>query len=327
MRRRSDFVAIIEACYADSSDEGEWLRGLVAATEAACTCHDGVIAYTFDANRPGGFRQGLSAASASITPAAVAEALSLVRRQEPHTLKLFAPYPPANLLSEALRVVPELDWKAVSGTPATVGFADVLGIRGANHDGTGVILALGQARMRRFAPRTRGALGRVARHLAAAHRLRKRLAECRSLPDAVLSPSGKVEHLEPGVAGPAERQALPRAARAMDLARGRLRRTDPERATELWRALVEGKWSVVESVESDGKRLLLARRNELKVARPAHLTAEVRQVVALAASGFSNKQIAYELGLSPSRTSELLVTGLKQLGNISRLELGRWYRP
>jgi hypothetical protein len=44
----------------------------------------------------------------------------------------------------------------------------------------------------------------------------------------------------------------------MDLARGRMSKRNPERALQLWRALVDGRWSLVDSFETDGRRYVVA---------------------------------------------------------------------
>src|SRR5512139_1510071 len=80
-----------------------------------------------------------------------------------------------------------------------------------------------------------------------------------------------------------------------------LRREEPERAAELWQALVSGRRSIVESVEGHGKRYLLARRNAPGVACPRTLTECERAVLALAAAGHSNNAVCHELGLSAAR--------------------------
>lgn len=99
---------------------------------------------------------------------------------------------------------------------------------------------------------------------------------------------------------PAGRPATARRARASAQRFARssgpgaaLRRTSPEEALDLWQALFEGRWSIVEQVESDGKRVILARRNEPGVSDPRSLTPGERDVLAYAALGHSNKYVAF----------------------------------
>jgi DNA-binding NarL/FixJ family response regulator len=94
---------------------------------------------------------------------------------------------------------------------------------------------------------------------------------------------------------------------------------------ELWRALVEGRWSVVDSYESDGRRLVVARRNEPRVRDPRGLSARESQVAAYASHGHSNKMIAYLLGVSESSVAAHLKSALSKLGVTSRVELTRLF--
>jgi hypothetical protein len=77
--------------------------------------------------------------------------------------------------------------------------------------------------------------------------------------DAVLTPTGKLEHAES--AAHAYADSLRHAAVSIDRARWKMRRRDPDGALEAWRSLVEGEWSLVEIFESDGRRFMVARRN------------------------------------------------------------------
>jgi hypothetical protein len=56
-----------------------------------------------------------------------------------------------------------------------------------------------------------------------------------------------------------------RAAKAIDRARSRARSNEDE-ALELWQGLVAGRWSLVEQFDSDGRRFLVARKNDPVVA-------------------------------------------------------------
>jgi DNA-binding NarL/FixJ family response regulator len=94
----------------------------------------------------------------------------------------------------------------------------------------------------------------------------------------------------------------------------------PEEAIQMWKAMVDGRWTVAEQVESDGKRLLLAFENS--PVTPALLMSEAeRRVVSYAALGHSQKYIAYELGLSESVVSRLISSALGKLRLKNRQQL------
>ena len=132
--------------------------------------------------------------------------------------------------------------------------------------------------------------------------------------EAILDPQGKVAHaLQPAQGQPA-RAALGRAVKALDRARGPLRRRNPEEAIAMWQAMVSGRWSLLDHFDSDGRRYVLAHRNDPQVPDDARgLTLRERQVVAYAALGHSNKVIGYELGISTSTVGSHLATARAKL--------------
>ena len=62
------------------------------------------------------------------------------------------------------------------------------------------------------------------------------------------------------------------AAVVVDHARGKLRKTDPEQALETWKALVQGRWSMVDWFDSDDRHYVLAIPNSPYVSDPRGLT-------------------------------------------------------
>jgi DNA-binding CsgD family transcriptional regulator len=118
-----------------------------------------------------------------------------------------------------------------------------------------------------------------------------------------MRPDGKVEHAEDAAQSPGARDSLRRSVLAYDRARGALRRRDPDEAVAIWQALVAGRWSLVDHFDSDGRRFVIAHRNDPTPPDTRGLTLRERQSLAYAAIGHSNKQIAYELGLAASTVS------------------------
>jgi DNA-binding CsgD family transcriptional regulator len=169
----------------------------------------------------------------------------------------------------------------------------------------------------------------VGGHLGTAYRLRQRLAADApraAEPEAVLSCRGKVEHAQGPAKNKAALEALRAAALDMERARGPLRRRSAETAVELWRAMVLGRWTLVDEFEHDGRRYLLARENEPTARGPQVLSPRERQVAALMAMGHSSKLIAYELGIAYSTVRVMLVNAQKKLGVSSQEELRRAFQ-
>lgn len=168
--------------------------------------------------------------------------------------------------------------------------------------------------------------GRLAAHLAAALRLRRRFrarntAAALQDAEALIDGTGRVAHAAGRATAPRAREALREAARRLDAAR--TQRLDARERLSLWRALTAGRWSVCDAFDSDGRRFVIARPNEPSAPAGALLSERERQVVAEVALGRSNKLIGYELGISPSTVSAHLATASRKLQVRSRLELIR----
>jgi DNA-binding CsgD family transcriptional regulator len=172
----------------------------------------------------------------------------------------------------------------------------------------------------------------LAAHLDAGHRLRQGLSAleageepCTDLPydaEAIFDANGF--RLTEAVGQAKQRTATTKlrdAAVAVDRARGKMRDTDPEKALEIWKALVRGRWSLVDWFDTDGRRFVLALPNSPDVSDPRGLSERESQVVAYAVLGQTNKMIAYRLGLSRSRVSMVLRSAMRKLDVQTRTQL------
>lgn len=160
---------------------------------------------------------------------------------------------------------------------------------------------------------------RVSAHLAAGYRLRRTEQPVQG--EAVITPSGRVEHAEEPAKSPLALRQLHEAAIAIDRARTKRQRADDFVATEMWHALVAGRWTLVDWIDRDGRRFYIARQNDPRVAKLHALSMRERQVIGYAMLGHSNKLIAYELGVSPSTVANHLATAAAKLGVRSRAAL------
>jgi DNA-binding NarL/FixJ family response regulator len=152
----------------------------------------------------------------------------------------------------------------------------------------------------------------------AGFRLRRALAQ---VDDAVLAPDGQLLHAEHEARAPRHQQALRDAVKAFDRARSRERRIDPDTALEAWRALVSGRWSLVESFESDGRRYLVARRNPPGAMAGQALSRLEAHALVLRAQGASYKLAAYELDISTATAHRMVQSGMRKLGVSHESEL------
>jgi DNA-binding NarL/FixJ family response regulator len=160
---------------------------------------------------------------------------------------------------------------------------------------------------------THQVLRRLAAHLESAARLRDAEAAAAQL---VRRPSAASADAADAAARARVRAAVATTLRA---------RTNAEQAAlgarELWRGMVDGRWSLVDCYETDGRRVLLARANTPADATSRALTARERVVVEKLATGRRARQIAGDLGLRESTISETLSRALRKLGMRRQAEL------
>lgn len=206
------------------------------------------------------------------------------------------------------------------------GMYDSIWITAAEPSGRGVGFHAGRSRIHWVTPAQKKRWGRIAAHLSTAVRLRhalkvRELADGVGPGDAVLDPQGRIHE----ASGPAKtataRQLLRRGVLALERARGPLRRTDPDASLELRKALVGARWSLIDRVELDGRRYIVARENVPRASGPEALSPREKLVVAYAKLGRSTKEIAYELGRSDSTVRVLLKRAKDKLGARSRRDL------
>lgn len=324
-----DILAIIEAAYAESPDPESWLQGALEAIAPHLDQGNGVLANRF-AHTAGGFWRGdISAVGPDrdFLPdldRIWQEHLASASPEDSQRL-IQTVYPRAPVVTWVNRLLGHVWTRDVVKDPASLprevknrlsASPDSLGVIAGDPSGHGAIF-FARGSGARLPRQTEALWLSVASHLVTGYRLarRKRLG-----PDAILRPDGKALHFE---CDGARRDAEPlsEATRAIDRARGKLRRTDPERALALWRGLVSGQWSLVDHFDHDGRRYVFARRNAPEV-RPWHsLTERESQVLAFVAQGQTHKIIAYQLGLSPSAVGESLLRARRKLGARSRLDL------
>jgi DNA-binding CsgD family transcriptional regulator len=315
----SDPIAILETAYVLTGDEPQWLHQVLdTARRDNVEPGDWVCGQTYDATRPGAVQVrafGTSGIDASTALATGAE-VSMPKTTEQKLSPIFR-----NGFVGSIRASPEALRRAgvdenqirefergIDRAFRRMGIADQLWINAQDPTGIGCLVVMPRRHAGPVPPHEVRRWSYMAAHLATAFRIRRQLegwspdSRANELPgvEAILDPRGTVAHaLEPAQAKPA-RAALGRAVQALDRARGPLRRRNPEEAIAMWQAMVSGRWSLLDHFDSDGRRYVLAHRNDPQVPDARGLTLRQRQVIAYAALGHSNKVIAYELGLSAS---------------------------
>jgi DNA-binding CsgD family transcriptional regulator len=201
---------------------------------------------------------------------------------------------------------------------------DGLEITAVDPDGLGIHIIAALPKVTKLTGRSRQRWRMLAAHVCAGHRLRRAIALSGSNEHAKSAlPHNAEAVLEPkrfqvtDAVGPAKARGiaarLRNAAIQAHRARAGLRSDDPHKALEIWKALVQGRWSLVDWFDSDGRRFVLALPNPPDVVDPRRLTERETQVVAYASFGHANKFIAYQLGISRARVSMLLASSMRKL--------------
>ena len=332
MRAKGDLLEIIEAAYTLDGEDADWLTGLAESVVANVPFRvQGVTVNAYDISDPENpqLSEGFSCAAPD-TARLLQKWGELVKHFETNPALTRVGY---GALDEGLaRDIPVAGRERLDRVLRQLDMGDVYGVNARNPSGKGVIVGI--CLPPRFAPipaNTRQTFARIARHIAAAYRLRKRLAAARgpadplARADAVLETNGAVEHAVGDARSDRVVEALRRAVVNVATARGHMRYANPDRAVATWRTLVDARWSLVDHFERDGSQYVVAHRNDCQTSPIARLTLREQQVVALAAMGYSNKEIAYDLGIATSTVGVLVSRALKRLGLRSRRELANVY--
>jgi DNA-binding NarL/FixJ family response regulator len=170
---------------------------------------------------------------------------------------------------------------------------------------------------------------RAIAHIAAGLRLYLSFERALESPrvEAVLDPAGHTRDAKPVAQSQRKRQLLREAVRRIDGARTSAGRKDVTSSLRAWQGLIEGRWSLVDHFDSDGKRFILAVKNDPEHPDPRGLTAQERQVATFLGLGQSTKSIAYTLGIAEAAVSAHVSRAKHKVGLRSRAELATFFEP
>jgi DNA-binding CsgD family transcriptional regulator len=196
-----------------------------------------------------------------------------------------------------------------------------------DHMGTGVLLGTIVERAKvRLTEASRQIHRRAAVHMATGLRLRRALESASSVmdaPEAVFEADGRLCHADGPATARDMRSQLQAAVERIDRARTGKVRKDELEALDLWQGLVEGRWSLIDRYDSDGRRYYVAIANPPEGVGARQLTETEAKVVAQAAAGEPNGVIAYSLGVAEATVASQLHSAMRKLGASSRMDLVR----
>ena len=305
----------IEACYQLSQPTHRWLAGIVEGVRPLMDEGLGVGAWPFV---PGSWTNG-------------ARPVGLDNDIGQRMLDTPSLFPPAELekaffstrvgsLSERLNIGNQFNAHPAVKFNAAVGARDFSAVTVWDAKGRGILLVAPAPKPRRIHAATKRTLERLGSHIHAALRLREALEN----DEAVLATDGRIMHAEGDARSGRARANLRQAVVEMERARTRRIRLSEEEVVDAWRALVDGRWTIVERFDSDGRRLLVARKNP-PGAHPNLLLSPMEQhIMIMRAQGLSLKAIQYELGVTVSKISFAIKSGLQKLGLTSEVELANF---
>lgn len=338
MTVRRDLIAVVESCYDLACSQQAWLQGVADTVCNVVQPELGLLAYHLDVDEHGDY--------ALVHPVQAGEPpLDMVRRIQvmgdllaakrrtklglfkraqvnitQRVLRAVLREPAEHILqSEYNRVGP--NWMYTLGAPVD----DVFALMSHHIDDNGATgIFAGLKGKRTYRPAERQMFQMLSAHIKAGLRLRRRLQERTGVdaPEdgAVLDASGRLVHADGEARDGIDE--LTESARRIDEART-TKSGRQEEALSIWQGLVQGRWSLVEQWDTDGKRFMLAHKNPEDVRDPRGLTPMETRVVGLAVRGYTDKLIAYHLGTAEGTTSSHLTSALRKLGIANRVELVR----
>lgn len=320
-------IRVVEAAYRIERGLDEWLAEVLRAATKLLDGDKGYCAYIYRVEKDGHIRITSSPHHPGFSTGDTKEGLDYARRTPPALVRpMFVFDPPVVNFHSLWSQMPHEHFPDYQpfDSMARSDIRDCVVVRGCDPTGEGVFIS---AMTSRPWPVQEAAVERwrlLRAHILAGLRLHRNLVE-----EAVLDRHGKVVHAEGEARETRALDALRERARHIDRARSAEGRRDPEAALRVWQGLVNGRWSLVDKFDSDGRRYLIARRNEpgegVAALRP--LSRRERQILAYAALGYANKHIAYTLGLAPSTVSSHLRSAMRRVGASTRAALADLWAP
>ncbi len=317
----TELVGFLEAVYALDLDDEEWLREALLALLRLCGPELRYLGFFYDASDESQLKiWNLSRAQGS---APELESSWGIFRELCDPAFVRATFRRLFLGSARRTGTPYLN--PVLADREKNGWGDFFYLNGLDPSGVGCVLTIGCRELEfELSEEEAAVFRRLAGHLAAAFRCRRRLAPTRARrssqgADAVFEADGRLLHAEGPVRN--ERKWLAGKALELEAAHVKSKRREGIRALDLWRPLSSARWTLVESFEENGRRYIVARENHAEARSFSDLTDRERQIVVHASLGLSNKQIAYALGISDATVRVLMARAAKRFGVRSRKEL------
>ena len=312
---RADAIAMVEAAYDLQAPEQSWLAALVERALTLVPDATRGAAFALDASKPTAPKLGKPVAVGVVS--GFSGGLMRAMKSDADLSRFFK-----HKVATASEVLGtgQIGGDAVGAFVLAHGAPDSFGCVALDAEGRGIVVCTDLARVTKTSRSQRARWELLGAHIAAAYRLRTRGVRGAD-DDCVVAPGGRILHAEGDAASHAARNRLRDAVVARDRARTKAVRADAAEALTLWPGLVSGRWSLVDRFERDGRRFIVARRNQPAPGGPLAFSVRERQVFGHLVQGDSVKLTAYSLGLAPSTVSSVAHSVLLKLGARSLAQL------
>ena len=313
-------VGFIEAVFSMEIDDQQWLEHVLSELGALCGSEHHYRGFFYDASNIAELKLWNVCAPGS-SPELESAFGQFKACAEPELVtKTFRSLPVSSARRSALpHMAPVLAQLEQSG------WGDLFSINGLDPSGLGCMLLIG-CRAREFAPSPAELLvyRRLAANLASAFRCRRRLGSI--APDAATARGDEraqdlaaQRHFADVV--DAAREQLRSSPPAAEGPRVRNKREASRNALSFSHPSSRARLTLVHTFEESGRRYIVAREHDVHSQGVAALTEREREIVEHASHGFTNKQIAYNLGISNATVRVLMARAANRIGVRTRREL------
>lgn len=302
----NDALAVVEAGFDLAATDSEWLASVTNAVSKLLRGPLGTVGYSFR-------RQ--SCLTYSFGPACVAGGDSSLAALTKEVLRHFSTDDIAACFrAKGIMSSMESCVMAMPRLSSTRGLPEFCGVViGSETEGVTIGAPLPAPLTMR--PAWRRQWRRISVHLASLMRLRTTLREPGPPrpAEAIFTPSGRALLLTGATRSSSARLALTTAVAQMERARGHIRHDRPQTVLDMWRELIAGRWTLVETVEHDGRRFIVAMPNAPEAAALRQLSERENVLLRLLVEGQNGADISARLGVSRSAVSQGIRSMLNKL--------------
>lgn len=309
-------VNLLERVYAPLPNEKDWLSEVIEAARSAFGGHLAIQAFTGSLSSSLDMNFQSMVGDDSINENML-RMIEYARSNDPSLLQYL--YSAGPFISIRTQLVPARGDRLVDMLNKRVGSRDVVIAFGLDASGSACGVGWLRSSVEHLPRQVHQSIERIAAHLASAYRLRRRADQDIATTD---SQDTLVDLRDDTLTRKSAR--LREAVLSVDRAR-RIAGGSPDQALACWKALVDGKWTLLERFMDGDRRVFVARPNEPTKFELHALSAREKTIVTFAVLGHSSKLIAYELDINESTVSRHMASALQKLNLTSRSELIELY--